>query len=91
MRKAIGHGVLALVLLAFGFAAWSFGTWQSRVADAREQLALLKYDAIAGEYNDLAQSMGLVGHVPWLADSVLTDIERDRAAAAYWQAQVRRA
>jgi hypothetical protein len=87
MRHVIGQTVLALLLFGLGFMAWTAGSWERRVADARESFAKLQYAAMEAEYADLEQSMGLAGIVPWLADRLLGDAQRDRAAGEYWQAR----
>jgi tetratricopeptide (TPR) repeat protein len=85
MKKVLGQVVVALVLFGVGFACWMAGQLQRRVADAHEELALLRYNAVDAEYGDLEQAMGYLRRVPWLADNVVSDIEEHRATAEYWQ------
>ena len=56
------------------------GRLEGRVADAHEELALLRYTALDAEYGDIDQAMAFVRRVPWLADG-LDDVEEHRAAA----------
>lgn len=86
MRKVIGQAILALAFLALGIASWTAGRWESRVADAREELALLQFRALEADYQDLDESMGYVDRARWLTGNLLTDLKEDRAAAQYWQA-----
>lgn len=87
MRQVLGHVVMALVLFAFGFLAWRGGQLERRVADAHEDLALLRYDALDAEYGDIEQSLGLLGRVPGVTGGLITDVQEHRATAEYWQAR----
>src|SRR5580704_9054991 len=87
MRRVLGQVVLAVALLGIGFACWMAGQLERRVADAHEELALLRYNAVDAEYGDIEQAIGYLRHVPWLADSLVTDVQEHRATAEYWQAR----
>jgi hypothetical protein len=87
MKKVAGQIILALVLVAVGGAFWMAGRLEGRVADAHEELALLRYSALDAEYGDIDQAMSYVRRVPWVADSLVDDVEEHRAASEYWQAR----
>jgi len=87
MRKVLGQAAIALVLFGLGFVAWNAGTLQGRVADAHEELAMLRYNTADAEYGDIESSMGYVSRVPWVGDALLTDVRGDRATGDYWQAR----
>src|SRR6185436_733152 len=87
MKKVAGQVILALVLVGVGGAFWVAGRLEGRVADAHEELALLRYTALDAEYGDLDQAMVFVRRVPWVADSLVDDVEEHRAASEYWQAR----
>jgi tetratricopeptide (TPR) repeat protein len=87
MRKILGQAAIALVLSGVGYVFWSAGRLQDRVADANEELAVLRYNAADAEYGDIEESMEFVGRVPWVADTLLTDVRGDRATGEYWQAR----
>lgn len=87
MRQVLGQVVIALVLLALGFAFWRGGQLERRVADAHEDLALLRYDVLDAEYNDIEESIGYVQRVPGLAGGLVADVQEHRATATYWQAR----
>jgi len=87
MRKFAGQAVVAVVLLGLGFAAWTAGQLEQRVADAHEELALLHYQALDAEYGDIESSMGLARRIPFVGDSLVADVREHRAAADYWQAR----
>ena len=87
MRKILGQAAIALVLFGFGYLSWSAGQLQNRMADAHEELAVLRYNAADAEYADLEAAMGLVSRVPWVADTLVTDVQGDRATGDYWQAR----
>jgi hypothetical protein len=87
MKKVAGQVILALVLVGVGGAFWVAGRLEGRVADAHEELALLRYSALDAEYGDLDQAMIFVRRVPWVADSLVDDVEEHRAASEYWQAR----
>jgi tetratricopeptide (TPR) repeat protein len=86
MKKVAGQIVLALVLVAIGGAFWVAGRLEGRVADAHEELALLRYTALDAEYGDIDQAMTFVRRVPWVADGLVDDVEEHRAASEYWRA-----
>ena len=87
MKKVAGQVILALVLVGVGGAFWMAGRLEGRVADAHEELALLRYTALDAEYGDIDQAMIYVRRVPWVTDSLVDDVEEHRAASAYWQAR----
>ena len=87
MRRVLGQAVIALVLFGIGYISWSAGQLQRRVADAHEELAMLRYNAADADYGDIEASMGYVGRVPWVGDALLTDVRGDRATGDYWQAR----
>jgi len=87
MRKVLGQVAIALVLFAVGYVSWTVGQLQNRVADAHEELALLRYNAANASYADIEASMGYVSRVPWVADSLLTDVRGDHATGDYWLAR----
>jgi hypothetical protein len=87
MRKVLGQAAIALVLFAVGYVSWTVGQLQNRVADAHEELALLRYNAANASYDDIEASMGYVSRVPWVADSLLTDVRGDHAIGDYWLAR----
>jgi hypothetical protein len=87
MRKVLGQAAIAVVLFGLGFIAWNAGTLQGRVADAHEELAMLRYNTADAEYGDIESSMGYVSRVPWVGDALLTDVRGDRATGDYWQAR----
>jgi hypothetical protein len=87
MRRVIGQAAIALALFAVGYVSWTVGQLQNRVADAHEELALLRYNAANASYADIEESMGYVSRVPWVADTLLTDVRGDRAIGDYWLAR----
>ena len=87
MKKVAGQVILALVLVGIGGAFWVAGRLEGRVADAHEELALLRYTALDAEYGDIDQAMTYVRSVPWVADRLADDLEEHRAASEYWQAR----
>ena len=87
MRKVLGQAAIAVVLFAVGYVCWSLGQLQNRVADAHEELALLRYNAANARYADIETSMDVVSRVPWVADALLTDVRNDRAIGDYWLAR----
>jgi tetratricopeptide (TPR) repeat protein len=87
MRQVLGQVVLAAVIFGFGLVCWMAGQLERRVADAHEDLALLRYNAADAESGDIEQAIGYLRRVPWLADSLVTDVQEHRATAEYWQAR----
>jgi len=87
MRKVVGQAAIAVLLFAIGYVCWTVGQLQNRVADAHEELALLRYNAANASYADIEASMAYVSRVPWVADTLLTDVRGDRATGDYWLAR----
>jgi hypothetical protein len=87
MRKVLGQAAIALVLFVVGYVCWTVGQLQNRVADAHEELALLRYNTANASYADIESSMDFVSRVPWVADTLLTDVRSDRATGDYWLAR----
>jgi len=83
----MGQVGMALALLLVGYVAWTAGQLQRRVADAHEELAVLRYNAADAEYGDIESSMGLVRSVPFVADALLSGVRDDHATGLYWQAR----
>ncbi len=87
MRRVFGQLVVALVLFGAGYLSWTAGQLQRRMADAHQQLAMLRYNAADAAYGDIEGSMEYVRRVPWVAEALLTDVRDERAAGDYWQAR----
>lgn len=87
MRRVLGQSAIALVLLGAGYLSWTAGQLQRRMADAHEELAMLRYSAAEAEYGDIEGSMDYVRRVPWVAESLLSGVRDERAAGDYWQAR----
>jgi hypothetical protein len=87
MRRVLGQVAIALALFVVGYVSWTVGQLQNRVADAHEELALLRYNAANASYADIEASMAYVSRVPWVADTLLTDVRGDRATGDYWLAR----
>src|SRR5262245_24190357 len=87
MRRVLGQTTIALLLAAAGYVSWAAGQLQRRMADAHEELAMLRYSAAEAEYGDIEGSMDYVRRVPWVAESLLSGVRDERAAGDYWQAR----
>lgn len=87
MRRVVGQVAIALLIFVAGFLFWTAGQLQRRMADAHEELAMLRYGAADAAYGDIETSVDYVRRVPWVADALLTDVRDERAAGEYWQAR----
>jgi hypothetical protein len=87
MRKLLGQVVMALVLFAVGFIVWRVGQLQNTVAEAHQELALLRYNSATQAYAEIEQSTGYIGGLPWVSDVLLPDVRGDRAVGDYWLAR----
>ena len=87
MRRLMGQLIAALVLLVLGLGFWTAGRLEERVADAHEELALLKFQAVDATNGDLEESVGYARRIPWVGDALVSDVQEHRAAADYWQAR----
>ena len=86
MRRVLGQLAVALALFVIGYISWTAGRLQARMADAHEELAVLRYNAADAEYGDIEESMAYVRRVPWVSDALLAGVRDERAAGDYWQA-----
>jgi hypothetical protein len=78
---------MALVLFGVGYVVWRVGQLQNTVADAHEELALLRYNSANQAYAEIEQSTDFAGRLPWVSDTLLPDVRGDRATGDYWLAR----
>jgi hypothetical protein len=80
MKTIAGGFLLALLLIAAGWALWSQAELTRRVADAHLQLATLRYDN-----DDAIDSATPAWNQPrWRMGMLADDVERHRATVTYW-------
>jgi len=65
MRSIIVPAVLAVVLAAAGFAFWTMGKAEGRLADAHRELAMLQYADASAESDQTLGAPWLVQRVGW--------------------------
>lgn len=87
MKAILGQALLALAIGGAGAVSWRAGEVAGRMADAQQELALLRYSAPADEYGDIEDSVGYARLVPWVTNGVLSEVRRQRSSAEYWQAR----
>lgn len=80
MGTVVGRFVIAAVLVVAGAACWAEAAVALRVADARQQLATLRYDAS----NELEDTMSVTERLPGRVGSLGLDIRRHEAMVSYW-------
>src|SRR5689334_7150810 len=86
MKSIVGPFILAIVLAVAGAGFWVAGGTETRLADARKQLATLQYGEAAAASNAIDQQIGLERRVPVLGAQTDTDLRDLRAQATYWRA-----
>lgn len=79
MKSVVGRIVLAIVFFAAAAAAWTEARVTRRVAEARERLATLHYEA-----DTLDESLPLWRRLPLPVSSAADDIARHQATTSYW-------
>ena len=87
MKAILGQALVALVIVGAGALLWRAGQVAGRMADAQQDLALLRYNAPAADYGDIEQSVGYARLVPWVTNGVIGEVRRQRTAAEYWQSR----
>jgi hypothetical protein len=84
MKSVVGPVVVALILTALGFAFWTAGHTERRVAEMHQQVATLQYAAALGE-DDGEDGLGLARRLPRVGDALAADTREERATAQYWR------
>ena len=87
MRSIIVPAVLAVVLAAAGFAFWTMGKAEGRLADAHRELAMLQYADASAESDQTLGAPWLVQRVGWSGVNGQVDARHLRTTADYWQTQ----
>lgn len=87
MRVVLGPALVAVVLFGAGAVCWRAGELEARMANAHEGLAMLQYGPVADEYGGIEASVGFAGRLPWVTDTLLSEIHQRRASADYWRSQ----
>lgn len=87
MKAVLGQALVAAVIVVAGAVFWRAGQVAGRMADAQQEIALLRYSAPAAEYGDIEQSVGYARLIPGVTGGVLGEVRRQRTAAEYWQAR----
>jgi len=87
MKSIIVPAVLAVVLAAAGFAFWTMGKAEERLADAHRELAMLQYADASAESDRTLGAPSLVQRVGWSGVNGQVDARYLRATADYWQTQ----
>ena len=87
MRSIIVPAVLAVVLAAAGFAFWTMGKAEGRLADAHRELAMLQYADASAESDRTLGAPSLVQRVGWSGVNGQVDARHLRTTAEYWQTQ----
>jgi hypothetical protein len=87
MKNSITPLIVAIVLLAAGWLAWSLGAAQDRIARAKSDVATLEFGAVAPggrEAEELDRSLGYAARLPILGAAMTSDANNARVTAAYW-------
>lgn len=80
MGYVVRQFVIAGLLIAAGVACWSEATVSLRIAEARRQLATLRYPSS----DDLAGARSVTSRIPGRVGAVDADIRRHGALVRYW-------
>lgn len=83
MRGAIAGLLVALLLFAAAWTAWSQATLAERIAEAHLRVDTLRFDDDAG----VDEATTIFTQVPIPGRNLLSDVSEQRATRAYWRSE----
>ena len=84
-KTALRYLVVAILLGAVAIALLLAARLERRVALADQEMATLNLSRAARAYVDVADSLALVGRIPWLLRGTRDEVAVRRAAVRYWR------
>jgi cell division protein FtsL len=82
MRRSLALFLIVLLLAALGAVCLVAGRFERRLAVAQEDMAVLDFDDPQNDYPQLQQDLE---KLPWVSQSLLSEIQLRRATLQYWQ------
>ena len=85
MKTALKYLIAALLLGAVAVALLQAARLERRVAQADREMATLNLSSAAQAYDEVADSLALIGRLPWLLRGTRNDVAARQAAVRYWR------
>ena len=85
MKTALKYLSAALLLGAVAVALLQAARLERRVAQADREMATLNLSRAAQAYDEVADSLGVIGRLPWLLRGTRNDVAARQAAVRYWR------
>ena len=85
VRTALRYLVVAILLAIAGVTLLAASRLERRVAQADQAMATLNLSRAAEAYDDIADSLAVIGRLPWLLGSTRDAVAARQAAVRYWR------
>ena len=85
MKTALKYLIAALLLGTVAVALLQAARLERRVAQADREMATLNLSSAAQAYDEVADSLALIGRLPWLLRGTRNDVAARQAAVRYWR------
>jgi hypothetical protein len=86
MKSVACPVVIAVIFAALGFAFWTAGQTERRLAEMHQQVAMLQYAAALDEGED-DEGFAMAQRLPRVGDALAADSRGERATAQYWRGE----
>jgi hypothetical protein len=86
MKSVAGPIVTAVIFAVVGFAFWTAGQTERRLAEMHQRVALLQYSAALNEGED-EEGFAMAQRLPRVGDALAADSRGERATAQYWRGE----
>ena len=85
VKTALRYLVVAILLAIAGVTLLAASRLERRVAQADQAMATLNLSRAAEAYDDIADSLAVIGRLPWLLGSTRDAVAARQAAVRYWR------
>jgi hypothetical protein len=86
MKTLVVRLIIAALLLAGGEAFRRAALIETRLADSQQRLTIATASVTPASVDDVEASLGAAAQIPVIGDALRRDVRRQRALAAYWNA-----
>ena len=85
VKTALKYLVVAILLAIAGVVLLVASRLERRVARADREMATLNLSRAARTYNEVADSLAVIGRLPWLLGGARDEVAMRQAAVRYWR------
>jgi len=85
VKTALRYLVVAILLAIAGITLLAASRLERRVAEADQAIATLNLSRAAEAYDDIADSLAVIGRLPWLLGGTRDAVAVRQAAVRYWR------